>query len=110
MPDDSRFSTRIEEDGLTHVIRIEKPTYKTDRGKYSCEIEKIATQCHFDVEGKSCYKVIIKSNLKEEYLIIRSLKFKINCPHFPKIFKMNLTLKWMNLDILYQIWLHYYFT
>ena len=78
LPDDSRFSTRIEEDGLTHVIRIEKPTYKTDRGKYSCEIEKIATQCHFDVEGKLCYKVIIKSNLKEEYLIKRLLKFKIN--------------------------------
>ena len=52
MPSDERFQPRVDEDEVTHFLKIEKPTYKTDRGKYSCEIDKVTTTGYLDVEGK----------------------------------------------------------
>ena len=52
LPSDERFQPRVDEDEVTHFLKIEKPTYKTDRGKYSCEIDKVTTTGYLDVEGK----------------------------------------------------------
>jgi hypothetical protein len=49
LPEDERISTRLEEDGFTHVIRVENPVAK-DQGKYSCEIEKISTSAFLEAD------------------------------------------------------------
>ena len=51
MPEDPRIKTRLEEDGFTHVIRIENPVAK-DQGKYSCDIDKISTSGFLEADGK----------------------------------------------------------
>ena len=51
LPEDPRIKTRLEEDGFTHVIRIENPVAK-DQGKYSCDIDKISTSGFLEADGK----------------------------------------------------------
>ena len=57
MPEDPRIKTRLEEDGFTHVIRIENPVAK-DQGKYSCDIDKISTSGFLEADGMFLYKFL----------------------------------------------------